>query len=64
VRALRIGFEALRRPEGLAPGVYAVSTTYVRRLDWLRARRPLARVGNVLWLYRIGGGSSDAADGG
>jgi hypothetical protein len=61
VRARRIGFEALRRPERLVPGLYAVSTTYVRRLQWLQARSPLARVGNVLWIYRIGEGTSDGA---
>ncbi len=64
VRARRVGFEPLSRPERLAPGLYAVSTTYVRRLEWLQARSPLARVGNVLWLYRIGKGSSDGAEGG
>jgi hypothetical protein len=54
ISAKRAAFGDFHRPEELEPGVYAISTTYVRRFDWLREREPLARVGNVLWLYRIG----------
>jgi hypothetical protein len=53
IRARRVYDNDLRRPERLAPGVYAVSTTYVRKREWLRRREPFARVGNVLWLYRL-----------
>ena len=53
VRARRLGPDALETPDALPPGVYAVSTTYVRRMPWLRRRPPIARVGNVIWLYRL-----------
>ena len=53
IRARRIYADDLRDPARLAPGVYAVSTTYVRGREWLRAKEPFARVGNVLWLYRL-----------
>jgi hypothetical protein len=58
VAARRIRFDAFKHPEQLPPGVYAVSTTYVRRFDWLKAKKPFARVGNVLWLYRLDGSAA------
>lgn len=54
IRCRRLWYKDLGDPSQLAPGVYAMSTTYVRKLDWLQARQPFARVGNVLWLYQIG----------
>ena len=53
IHARRIYGDDLRHPERLPAGVYAVSTTYVRGRVWLRRMEPFARVGNVLWLYRI-----------
>ena len=53
IRARRIYRDGLNHPERLAPGVYAVSTTYMRGRPWLRGMEPFARVGNVLWLYRL-----------
>ncbi len=53
-RVRRVRFDVFEHPEDLEPGVYAVSTTYVRRLSWLRKIEPIGRVGNVLWLYRLG----------
>ncbi len=53
IHARRIYANDLKYPERLAPRVYAVSTTYVRGREWLRAKEPFARVGNVLWLYRL-----------
>jgi hypothetical protein len=53
IRAHRIYDTDLKHPERLAPGVYAMSTIYVRKREWLRRREPFARVGNVLWLYRL-----------
>ena len=54
IRARRLYSDDLKDPRRLRAGVYAVSTTYVRRLAWLKRRDPFARVGNVLWLYRVG----------
>ncbi len=59
IAARRVSFDDFRRPESLEQGIYAISTNYVRRFDWLKKKEPLARVGNVLWLYQIGA----AADG-
>jgi hypothetical protein len=53
IHARRIYGDDLKHPERLPGGVYAVSTTYVRGRAWLRRMEPFARVGNVLWLYRL-----------
>lgn len=53
-RVRRVRFAVFEHPDDIEPGVYAVSTTYVRRLEWLRKIEPIGRVGNVLWLYRLG----------
>jgi 4-amino-4-deoxy-L-arabinose transferase-like glycosyltransferase len=53
IRARRLRFDDIRDPRDLSPGVYVISTTYVAKLDWLARREPFAKVGNVMWLYRI-----------